>query len=573
MSDPEEKNNLVDSAATKISFYRSNDANVIDFTKENLDVLNGQAILTNNGDLLTRNNNIQLPDGSVKSIDFVLAHNQDPRESDMLFTMSQTIDEKAKNEERLEKVQQADTNQKKINLFYEQSIKPLVQRAKSKIESTKGIIEDIIEEPNKLKIKQVRKNFLENLQEQPFGLEVYEYESTNLSWLGRPDKKPEDSKNEEDKKEKPKPVESPMKFHLIHIPIIVMKEWAEVLKIKKPIRKDVITLIESIVQSPNQDFTVEGAKNSGTSILNKNPYLTKVVLEFIEKDKIQKTNLKACKERDYVNAAATRLDKNDHIQFGLDKVYHHDETLSIFRKITPAWMKTNYGKKVDENGYQVFLEYRNEIPELLWETNPSHPSFFSPSDKAEVINHILNSCSYDEQGVDGNIFDDTEVGVLRLLTNRPPVFQSAYCLHDSDLPKRSRLSGIDYLRSLTCFRKETMVKGRSNCMPQPLRIENRASFVRKKYRFPTFEDLETSGAQYRKFKSKAKRAGKTIQEYYEQDKIKFEKREDERANRADWKGGEWKPADRARGSKLQFYGQIFPCRSVSGSRMVLLRTL
>ena len=81
-------------------------------------------------------------------------------------------------------------------------------------------------------------------------------------------------------------------------------------------------------------------------------------------------------------------------------------------------------------------------------------------------------------------------------------------------------------------------------MPQPLRIENRASFVRKKYRFPTYEDLETSGAQYRKFKSKAKRAGKTIQEYYEQDKIKFEKREDERANRADWKGGEWKPADK-----------------------------
>ena len=166
MSDPEEANKLVDSAATRISFYRSNDANVIDFTKENLDVLNGQAILTNNGDLLTRNNNIQLPDGSVKSIDFVLAHNQDPRESDMLFTMSQTIDEKAKNEERLEqwkKMEQADTNQKKINLFYQKTIKPMVHRARSAIKSTtKEIIEDIIEEPNKLQIKQVRKNFLQN---------------------------------------------------------------------------------------------------------------------------------------------------------------------------------------------------------------------------------------------------------------------------------------------------------------------------------------------------------------------------------------------------------------------------
>ena len=122
-------------------------------------------LMTRDGQILTRNNNMKLPNGSILSIDFVLAHKENSVDED------NTLPCKAS------------------------SYPP-------------ALISD-----GKVKYTDVREQFLKNLTKEPFGLEIYEYESENLYWIGekkdekkddKKEKRPSDSQDKDGDKKKTK---------------------------------------------------------------------------------------------------------------------------------------------------------------------------------------------------------------------------------------------------------------------------------------------------------------------------------------------------------------------------------
>lgn len=199
-------------------------------------------------------------------------------------------------------------------------------------------------------VKKVREKFLENLSKRPFELEIYEYVSKNLHWEGKGVcfRKGETT---------------PIKFHLIHIPLFSMKKWAQILKIKKPIKKNLVKSIESIVQNPEE-------------VGKEKEKLKKVVLEFVGNN----------------NQAKGKPNDNDHLKFGLDKTYHSVDKRVKFtlKQFVPGKGKaTDKGKSTDilkgDKPYESFFEFRKEIPESLWEKSPNDPDFHTCQPRSSLV--------------------------------------------------------------------------------------------------------------------------------------------------------------------------------------------
>ena len=100
MPDLNEDKNLSSESSSdeKDAMDKERDSSVMDATASDevslIDVPNETTVYrmknVKSGAILTRNNNMKLPDGSVLSIDFVLAHNQDPEQDGLEFEISKS---------------------------------------------------------------------------------------------------------------------------------------------------------------------------------------------------------------------------------------------------------------------------------------------------------------------------------------------------------------------------------------------------------------------------------------------------------------------------------------------------
>ena len=105
--------------------------------------------------------------------------------------------------------------------------------------------------------------------------------------------------------------------------------------------------------------------------------------------------------------------------------------------------------------------------------------------------------------------------MLHLLTNKPPVFQAAYCLHDSDLPKEYKLKKLD---DVNYFDKETKK------VPAPLAIttDNMLKYKQVSKEFPSFEEFKENHSN-KKNNSRSKR--ESLRQKYENEKDERNERE------------------------------------------------